>query len=139
MANETEVTLGERIRDRRRSLRMSQKEIADKIGVSVAAISLWEKDKASPSSDNMKSLAAALNCSPTWLLMEMETLTVTPAGIENQYTESELKTLSAIFDLLPKKQRNEIVRHAQSVLDDYIGMLSGAAEKIKSFDNNNKK
>ena len=60
--------IGTRIRIRRAVLRLSQPELADALGVSVATISNWETGKTSPRADDLHRIAAALVCSAVWLL-----------------------------------------------------------------------
>lgn len=61
-------TVGERIHALRKSKKLSQVILAKKVGVSNAAISQWERSETEPKGDNLLSLAAALECSPSHLL-----------------------------------------------------------------------
>ncbi|HFK7184584.1 TPA: S24 family peptidase [Serratia odorifera] len=61
-------TVGERIHALRKSKKLSQMTLAKKVGVSNAAISQWERSETEPKGDNLMSLAAALECSPSHLL-----------------------------------------------------------------------
>lgn len=61
-------TVGERIHALRKSKKLSQVILAKKVGVSNAAISQWERSETEPKGDNLMSLAAALECSPSHLL-----------------------------------------------------------------------
>lgn len=61
-------TVGERIHALRKSKNLSQVILAKKVGVSNAAISQWERSETEPKGDNLMSLAAALECSPSHLL-----------------------------------------------------------------------
>lgn len=60
------MALGERVRERREQLGMTQGELADLVGVKQAAISALEK-RDSRSSRQLSKLAEALRCSPEWL------------------------------------------------------------------------
>ena len=51
---------GRFIAERRRSMRLTQKELAGKIGVSKSAIAKWETDGGLPDRDNLKKLAEAI-------------------------------------------------------------------------------
>ena len=53
--------LGKNILDRRKELHMTQGNLAEKVGVSIEAVSGWEKEKYSPSADNLVALAEVLN------------------------------------------------------------------------------
>ena len=61
-------TLGQRIRERRKTRKLTQKEVANFIGVSSVAVTQWEKDETSPRGENLFKLAKALKCKAFWLL-----------------------------------------------------------------------
>ena len=54
---------GRFIAERRKSMRLTQEELAGKIGVSKSAIAKWETDGGLPDRDNLKKLAEAINLS----------------------------------------------------------------------------
>ena len=54
-----------RIKQRRKELGLTQRNIADALGVSKASVSLWEKGDTSPK--NIHILAKSLKCDPDWL------------------------------------------------------------------------
>ena len=56
------MTIGQQIAVRRKFLRYSQKELADKAGISVTRISLIENDMGNPRSKMMLKIANALRC-----------------------------------------------------------------------------
>ena len=51
------MTLGERIKNYRKELGLSQEELAEKINVSRQAITKWENDSGIPDIDNLISLS----------------------------------------------------------------------------------
>lgn len=55
--------IGERIASVRKNRRMSQQELAEKIGITQKDISRWENGERSPNDDSCAKLAEALNCS----------------------------------------------------------------------------
>lgn len=57
------MSLGSFIADRRKYLRMTQEELADKIHVSKSAIAKWETNGGIPDRDNIQKLAQAINVS----------------------------------------------------------------------------
>lgn len=61
-------TIGDRIRARRKELRLTQKDLSLKVGVSHVSISQWEKDETSPRGDNLMKLSRALGCEPEFIL-----------------------------------------------------------------------
>jgi SOS-response transcriptional repressor LexA len=64
----TRQTMGERIRARRKELKIRQAALGKMVGVSNAAISQWEREETEPKGENLLSLAKALRCSPNYLL-----------------------------------------------------------------------
>ena len=57
------TSLGKFISKRRKYLRMTQEELAGKIGVSKSAIAKWETDRGIPDRDNLANLSEALTVS----------------------------------------------------------------------------
>ncbi|MFZ4219174.1 helix-turn-helix domain-containing protein [Enterobacter ludwigii] len=62
------LTIGERIRVMRKLLGLTQGQVADAVGVTTQAVSLWESNSAVFGCDKLLPLASALNCDPLWLL-----------------------------------------------------------------------
>lgn len=56
-----------RIKAKRKELRLSQRELADLVGVTTSAISQWEREETNPKGDNLIKLAESLGCSIEWL------------------------------------------------------------------------
>ncbi len=61
-------TLGQRIVDARERRRLTQDQLARRIGVSRSAIAQWETDRAAPSTSHLVSLSETLSVSPNHLL-----------------------------------------------------------------------
>jgi transcriptional regulator with XRE-family HTH domain len=57
------MSLGQYISTRRRHMRLTQEELADKIGVSKSAIAKWETDGGLPDRDNLRRLAEVMEVS----------------------------------------------------------------------------
>ena len=56
------VTLGENIRKYRRTMKMTQEELAEKIGVSFQAVSKWENAQSAPDISWLPLLAEVFEC-----------------------------------------------------------------------------
>jgi len=61
-------TVGKRIYNRRKELKLTQTAVAALIGVSSASLTYWERDEIEPKNKNMAALARALDCAPDYLL-----------------------------------------------------------------------
>lgn len=64
----TTESAGDRVRVRRKELKLTQKMLSAKVGVSHVAISQWEKDETVPRGENLLRLAEALGCAPAWIV-----------------------------------------------------------------------
>lgn len=63
------TTFGQKLRDKRRSANISQRELATKVGVDYTYISKLENDRLSPpSAETIEKIAEVLNISPEELL-----------------------------------------------------------------------
>ena len=60
----------DRLRERRKELKMSQRELAEKLFVSQQAIAKWETDKATPNPDMLAKLSEILGVSVDYLTKE---------------------------------------------------------------------
>ena len=59
---------GERIRQRRKALKLTQQALANGIGVSHVAVSQWEKEETVPRGEHLLRLAELLQCSAAWII-----------------------------------------------------------------------
>lgn len=93
------MTLGERVRTRRKQLGYSQHELADMSGVLQNQISRYEADANMPTSDVIVKLAKALNVTSDWLLGLNEEL-IDYGGL----TEIERQALALLRSKSPDRQ-----------------------------------
>ncbi len=82
-------TVGERIKQRRRQLKMTQKDIAERVGISASAVTQWESDNTGLSAESLLKLSSVLNCNPTWLMFG--------TGLP----EDDVKLQAAIYKSIP--------------------------------------
>lgn len=61
-------TLGIRLKQLRKEQKLTQQQLADKVGVSKTSVIYWEKDENIPKHESLMLLSNALNCTPEWLL-----------------------------------------------------------------------
>lgn len=61
-------TLGIRLKQLRKDRKLTQQQLADKVGVSKTSIIYWEKDENVPKHDSLVALAGSLGCSIQYLL-----------------------------------------------------------------------
>lgn len=66
------MTFGERVRSRRKALRLSLEDIADRIGVTRSAVGHYEHNRTEPEHDRLKKLSEVLECTISWLVYGTE-------------------------------------------------------------------
>ena len=59
------LTIGERIRYRRKNLKYTQRSLAKALKISHVSVSQWERDDSEPTGKNLFALSNVLQCSPT--------------------------------------------------------------------------
>lgn len=89
----TDLTLGQRIAQRRKLLQLSQEALGEKLGVSRQAISKWEADGAVPEIDKLIAMSRLFGVSVGWLLGTEET---TGAEHREAFSEAQLKMVEEI-------------------------------------------
>lgn len=62
------MTVGEKLKEARRGVGLSQEQLAEKLCVSRQAVTKWESDKGMPDIGNLKAIATLLNISIDYLL-----------------------------------------------------------------------
>lgn len=68
MVNALKYEIGTRIRKYREQLGISQKQLAERMGISNSRVSNWEQGINRPDADTLAALCTALNVSPSLLL-----------------------------------------------------------------------
>ncbi len=91
------MTIGNRITTLRKNLKLSQEEMADKIGVSRQAVSKWETDASAPDAFNLIALSKLLNTTVEYIVTgKINSENKSP----NTQEISTLKTLSVLGYIL---------------------------------------
>lgn len=88
----TDMTLGQRIAERRKLLGLSQEAFGDKMGVSRQAISKWEADAATPEIEKLIIMSKLFGVSVGWLLGTEDD---SSPKAEN-FTEAQIKAIEQI-------------------------------------------
>ena len=63
------TTLGDRLQGAREAQRMTQQELAQRLGVRLTTVRAWEDDRTEPRGNRLQMLAGLLNVSLGWLLV----------------------------------------------------------------------
>lgn len=98
--------MGQRIMVRRKSLRMTQDEMAEKLGVSAQMISNLELGKKAIRPENLARVCDVLGLSADFILTGTNTKTAVDAVAEKltQLTAEELQMVSDMIDYMNKKK-----------------------------------
>lgn len=123
------MTVGEKIRLRRKELNMTLEELGNKIGVGKSTVRKWENGMiANMKKDKIKKIADALNISPSYLMGWSQESMV---GISNIYNYK--KNLNSIYEnfgfeeyniietynKLPSRGRKELMEHIKNIQNKY--------------------
>ena len=76
------------IRKARKEKGLTQKELAEKVGVTQGNLSSWETDRWKPDLDALKKLCEALNCSADYLLGQ-EKQDFSPVSVNNTVSQAD--------------------------------------------------
>lgn len=99
-----------RIRDMRRSLGLTQDELAVRVGVSRSAIAQWETDRTGQIRSNLARVAAVLGVSVGYLL------TGENAGAEMGAETADERALLNLYRQIQDGGRAEVLRQARRIL-----------------------
>ena len=104
--NEFLKEMGQRIMVRRKSLRMTQEELAEKLAVSTQMISNLELGKKAIRPENLAKVCSVLELSADFILTGTNTKTAVDAVAEKliQLTAEELQMVNDMIDYMNKKK-----------------------------------
>ncbi|EPJ5499470.1 MULTISPECIES: helix-turn-helix domain-containing protein [Enterobacteriaceae] len=110
---------GERIRARRKDLKLTQRALAKLVKVAHVTISQWETGDSEPGGKNLFSLSNALQCSPTWILYGDEAATPgTPVDSPKPLDEREAELLK-LFSALPESEKERHLNELREKVDGF--------------------
>ena len=85
---------------------MTQKELADIIGVAKSTYSLYESGNREPNVQTIKKIADALNVSADTLLgLNIEPITIAAHFVGDEYTEDELEDIKAYAEFVKNRRK----------------------------------
>lgn len=147
------MTLGEKIKEARKQVALSQEKLAEKLSVSRSAVAKWETDQGLPDVDNLKALSKLLNVSIDYLLDEQEgyemnvmreTYNLSECGKGNKDKKKDHivcdKFQNSKIYLLFGEQK---LTKSEKILDNTLGILTdapfGIPQMMNSFKNIDKR
>ena len=102
--------LGDRIRELRNALGLTQAQLAEKIGVSKNTVFNWENAKRQPRENELRKLATVLNVSVAYIMGE----TNNPAGF---FSPKEILERLAIQNMVPNEGSGSLITNALRLLN----------------------
>ena len=95
------MTLGERIRSARKLKRMTQRELASKIGAAHNSVSDWENNKNKPDPDTIELICGILDITPNYILGSSEdALSPSEKALINKYRALDSHGKEAVDTIL---------------------------------------
>ncbi|MCR4610546.1 MAG: helix-turn-helix domain-containing protein [Lachnospiraceae bacterium] len=89
------LSFGKYIAKRRNYMRLTQEELAERVGVSKSAIAKWETDGGLPDRDNLKSLSRVINVSVDELHRVIDKASIEEDEIDINITGDIISTLES--------------------------------------------
>lgn len=134
----SENTLGQRILQRRKEIKMTQRELGKAAGVSYATISLWESDNTEPTGKNLHALSRALQCTPTWILFgDSDQTPGDPlALIEQDKLSDDERELVDLYRSLPESEQSAQLETLRARVENFNTLFE---ELLKARKRTNKK
>jgi transcriptional regulator with XRE-family HTH domain len=135
--------IGERIKERRKQLGMTQDELASKIGVKKTSVSNYEVNANSPPEKVIIKIMEALNCDANYLFSdynENESIAITPHERKLILAYRQMPEMQPAIDKLldiAEEQTIRVYRAAESAddHDDEIVNISASAERVQKIKN----
>lgn len=101
-----------RIKELRLNAKLSQKELADLIGVNQTAVSQWERGATSPKHFQVQKLCQVFQVSDTYLLGTTDATKPPTSKDMSGLTQKQIKILEMMDQMTPEQQ-DEMVRQAE--------------------------
>ena len=117
------VDLGNRIRDARERMRLSQEELAELARLNRVTIAKYESGKVEPGAQALSRIADALEVTVDALMGRDE-----PEGTERQPKTLEAQIVSFGMDNLPKDEREKILSVLQAMYQNKPGLFAKGDE-----------
>jgi len=108
------MSLGDRLKEKRKTKKLTQQDVAEKLGINNTTISKWESDTYEPDAENLKKLAELYDVTVDFLLGrnsdESGNQTIRSSayyGGGEDWTDEEKQAADAFIEMLRKKKREQ--------------------------------
>lgn len=127
----TPPTIGERIRARRKELKLTQKSLAKALHLSDVSISQWERDDSEPTGKNLFALTKVLKCTPTWILFGDEDQSPEEPTDLPVVLDEKKKELIELFDALPESEQEAQLEQMRARVENFNNLFNELLEARK--------
>lgn len=120
--------LGEKVKELRKSLKITQSQLAETIGVSQSTIGMIEKNKQGVSSDTLIKLAKALNTSAEYLLSDNKDVQeiISSRELNNKDKKSISKDLKELMDEFRAGSDGTAYYNGQELSEEDLDLVESA-------------
>ena len=142
--DEAKMTLGGKLKSARKSVGLTQEQLAEKLLVSRQAITKWEADKGMPDIENLKRISKLLDISIDYLLDSGENIDLSvmreeinlddysyTRKIKGRWSKKSGKKDMVVIEKYPNAEIHgllgkQILTKGEKITDNAIGFLTGA-------------
>lgn len=115
----TNLTIGERIRARRKELKFTQRTLAKALKISHVSVSQWERDDSEPTGKNLFALTKVLQCTPTWILFGDDSRTPEPPVLTDTPLDERQTELLDLFNALPESEQEALLGEMRGRVENF--------------------
>jgi transcriptional regulator with XRE-family HTH domain len=131
-------SIGERIRELRTTLRLTQDQFGNKIGVKNGVVSAWEKGSAPVPDGRVRIIRDEYNASIDWILKGEGEMFQESTEDPNAKRDAALEYALSLIRKLPAVERNDAVEFIRELVrrcdDDYVSALRKPSSKNAQSD-----
>ncbi|EMP5829505.1 TPA: helix-turn-helix domain-containing protein [Klebsiella oxytoca] len=125
------LSIGERIRARRKDLNHTQRTLAKALKISHVSVSQWERDDSEPTGKNLFALSKILKCSPTWILFGDDEQAPDSLPAEELPLDDRHRELIELFDALPESEQDSQLELMRARVENFNRLFEEMLETRK--------
>jgi transcriptional regulator with XRE-family HTH domain len=112
------LSIGERIRNRRKEMKFTQRSLAKALKISHVSVSQWERDDSEPTGKNLFALTKVLQCTPTWILFGDENQSPQePTELQPELDEKQ-RELIELFIAITDTEQDELLNELRARVEN---------------------
>lgn len=112
------LSIGERIRNRRKEMNFTQRSLAKALKISHVSVSQWERDDSEPTGKNLFALTKVLQCTPTWILFGDENQTPHEPTDAPPELDDKQRELIELFIAITDSEQDELLNELRARVEN---------------------